>query len=80
MEETIGVIEENVTDATVKEEVKKIKDKLKDGAKKCKKSMKVLSAGKLCYLVSGQASDKATWDGTTLSLGVKTDAVGAELN
>lgn len=53
METTLGVIEENVTDDAQKTEIKKIKDKVKEGAKKCKKSMKVLSAGKLCYLVSG---------------------------
>lgn len=42
--------------------------------------MKTVNAGKLCYLVSGQASEKATWDGTNITLKVETVKVGEELN
>lgn len=42
--------------------------------------MKTLSAGKICYLISGQASERASWDGTQITLNVKTDKVGPELD
>lgn len=56
-----------------------MKDKLKDGASKCRKSMKLIEAGKICYLISGQASEKASWDGTNINISVDTEAVGTEL-
>lgn len=32
----------------------------------------------MCFLVSGLASEKATWDGTNITLQVKRESVGQE--
>lgn len=49
----LETIEKNVTDQTQKDAFKKMREGAKNGKDKCKSSLDKISAGRLCYLISG---------------------------
>lgn len=75
----IGTIADSVTTDAEKTALNNIKKSVQDDSQKCNQSLKNIQAGKLCFLVSGQAGASASWDGTNITLQVDQTAVGSEL-